>query len=246
MRNRRRPKPFTRLRQSLARSGKTLQRRRKKLQKQATKSVRRFTKRTTAAARRTQRQAAKASRRLQRTAKRRAVKATAKAVRSAKRFRKTFNRTVKASRKSLKKYNRERRKRARQLEIKRRSIARQQKREFGRVVLVGQQLPEQFEKGLPSNDSGASIPGQPPRMRTGKGRKSITVEVRMRGTKPEGRVYVDKKVAGYMAMWEFRKDGKARPFLKPAVMDNLSEYGQQVIQEAKKVPTGQRRRAVVR
>ena len=65
-------------------------------------------------------------------------------------------------------------------------------------------------------------------MRTGKGRKSITAELRMNGKKPQARVYVDKKVAGYMAMWEFRQDGKARPFLKPAVENNLNMFGAEI------------------
>lgn len=77
-------------------------------------------------------------------------------------------------------------------------------------------------------DTGASKPGEPPKMRTGKGRRAIKAQLRMRGKKLESRVYVDKKIAPYMAMWEFRQDGQQRPFLRPALMNNLNMIGETI------------------
>jgi hypothetical protein len=221
----------------------------KRLKKVATKTIKATRKKLTRAGKRTRKTLTKAGK----SGTRRALrgfkstrKKTAKALKAAKRFRKSANKSLRAAGKRLKKYRRDRARQRKQLAAKQRSELRTQKREFGRLVLVGEQLSEEFQKGMPAQDPGASFPGQPPRMRTGKGRQSITVELRMSRGKPEGRVFVDKKIAPYMAMWEYRKDGKARPFLKPAVVDNLQEYGNQAIREAKRVPTGAKRKAVVR
>jgi hypothetical protein len=145
----------------------------------------------------------------------------------------------------VKKFTRGIRRQVREYQRKQRAELRVRRREFGRVVIAGEQLAEEFEKGVRVPDPGSSRPGQPPRMRTGKGRKSITVEIRMKGQKPEG-VYVDKTVAPYMAMWEFRQDGKQRPFLRPSVMDHLSEYGQQVVKAGAQLRGSNKRRALVK
>lgn len=155
-------------------------------------------------------------------------KASKRAVRKLKRTVKATKRTAKATRKQTKslirrakKYNRDR--------IKRRNAARRAKeREFNRLTLTG----ETDLLGVMLLDfrdsSGASKPGEPPKMRKGTGRKSITAELRMKGKKPEARTYVDKRIAPYMAMWEFRQDGQQRPFLKPAVENNLNLFGAEI------------------
>ena len=70
----------------------------------------------------------------------------------------------------------------------------------------------------------------------------------MKGKKPQARTYVDKKVAGYMAMWEFRQDGKGRPFLKPAVENNLNMFGAEIGNTLKQQlrPQAGRKKATVR
>lgn len=155
-------------------------------------------------------------------------KASKRAVRKLKRTVKATKRTAKVTRKQTKslirrakKYNRDR--------IKRRNAARRAKeREFNRLTLTG----ETDLLGVMLLDfrdsSGASKPGEPPKMRKGTGRKSITAELRMKGKKPEARTYVDKRIAPYMAMWEFRQDGQQRPFLKPAVENNLNLFGAEI------------------
>jgi len=102
-------------------------------------------------------------------------------------------------------------------------------------------------------DPGASKPGEPPKMRTGRGRNSIrAAEVRGTGSygrklKPAARTFVDKKIAGYMAMWEFRKDGKARPFLAPSYRANKKILQGVLMGNLKKLKRqGRRRKAVVK
>lgn len=96
-----------------------------------------------------------------------------------------------------------------------------------------------------SGDPGASRPGEPPKMRTGEGRYSIKAEVRQRGKQIVSRTYVDKKVAPYMAMWEFRQDGKQRPFLKPGLMNNLGAFQTKVGAELKRASTSAAKRKAV-
>jgi hypothetical protein len=74
-------------------------------------------------------------------------------------------------------------------------------------------------------------------MRSGQGRYSIKAELRARGKKVVSRTYVDKKIAPYMAMWEFRQDGQQRPFLKPALMNNLRAFQTKVGAELKRAST---------
>ena len=175
-------------------------------------------------------------------------KASKRAVRKLKRTVKATKRTAKATRKQTKslirrakKYNRDR--------IKRRNAARRAKeREFNRLTLTGETdllgvMLLEFR-----DSSGASKPGEPPKMRKGTGRKSITAELRMKGKKPEARTYVDKRIAPYMAMWEFRQDGQQRPFLKPAVQNNLNLFGAEIGNTLKQQlrPQAGKKKAVVR
>ena len=88
-----------------------------------------------------------------------------------------------------------------------------------------------------SEDPGASKPGEPPKMRSGEGRYSIKAELRLRGKKIVSRTYVDKKIAPYMAMWEFRQDGEQRPFLKPGLMNNIKQFQTKVGAELKRAAT---------
>jgi len=96
-----------------------------------------------------------------------------------------------------------------------------------------------------SEDPGASRPGEPPKMRSGEGRYSIKAEVRQRGKNIVSRTYVDKKVAPYMAMWEFRQDGEQRPFLKPGLMNNLGQFQTKVGAELKRAATQVRKKKAV-
>ena len=102
-------------------------------------------------------------------------------------------------------------------------------------------------------DRGSSRPGEPPKMRTGVGRSSIKAELRRRGAsktsrgKLESRTYVDKKIAPYMALWEFRPDKEQRPFLKPGVEKNANLIGNAMAADLKRFATAQpKQRAVVR
>lgn len=97
-----------------------------------------------------------------------------------------------------------------------------------------------------SGDPGASRPGEPPKMRTGIGRSAIKAELRAQGKKIVSRTYVDKKIARYMAMWEFRQDGKERPFLKPGLMNNLKTFQTKVGAELNRSATGPKRKATVK
>lgn len=200
-----------------------------KATKRATKRIRRVTRKTekflaSNSLARAERRAAKRTRKAAIRASKRAAKQTRRAVRQARKARKTAKQFVTRTKRALRDRNRQRKKA--QTAARREQRARE--REFNRVTLSGDAdilgaMLGDFREG-----SGSSKPGEPPKMRTGKGRKSITAELRMKGKKPEARTYVDKKVAGYMAMWEFRQDGKARPFLKPAVENNLNMFGQEI------------------
>ena len=175
-------------------------------------------------------------------------KASKRAVRKLKRSVKATKRTAKAARKQAKslirrakKYNKDR--------IKRRNAARRAKeREFNRLTLTGEADLAGVTLLELRESSGASKPGEPPKMRKGTGRKSITAELRMKGKKPEARTYVDKKIAPYMAMWEFRQDGQQRPFLKPAVENNLNLFGKEIGNSLKQQlrPQAGRKKAQVR
>lgn len=87
------------------------------------------------------------------------------------------------------------------------------------------------------NDPGASRPGEPPKRRSGKGRDAIQAQLithKKKASKIAARTYVNKRQAAYMAMWEYRKDGKARPFLKPSVENNRGMLGDIIGRSLKK------------
>jgi len=100
-------------------------------------------------------------------------------------------------------------------------------------------------------DKGASKPGEPPKMRTGTGRNSIrAAEVHGKTLlggkrKPMAKTFVDVRIARYMAMWEYRKDGTARPFLKPSYNRNKRMLAKLMAAELKKMRRGAKRTAKV-
>ena len=170
------------------------------------------------------RKTAKRARRAAIRATKRTAKQTRRAVKQARKARKTAKQFVTRTKRALRDRRRQKKKAATQA----RRDQRAREREFNRLTLSGDSDTSGAAFGDAKEGSGASKPGEPPKMRTGKGRKSITAELRMKGKKPQARTYVDKKVAGYMAMWEFRQDGKGRPFLKPAVENNLNMFGAEI------------------
>ena len=213
-----------------------------KAAKRATKSIKRATRRV---------ERTLASNTLARTGRKtakRAKKATKKAVKTAKKTAKQTRKRIKSFVSGLKKANRDRNRRRKKAATQARKDQRAKEREFNRLTLSGDADISGAMTGGFLEGSGSSKPGEPPKMRTGKGRKSITAELRMKGKKPEARTYVDKKVAGYMAMWEFRRDGKARPFLKPSVENNLNMFGQEIGNSLKQQlrPQAGKKKATVR
>lgn len=144
-----------------------------------------------------------------------------KTLRKAKRARKAIRKTTKAVKRGLKKRRSARKKRLTEA----RRAERERRRSEERQEIQGSADISQATIIRASQDRGASQPGEPPKMRTGKGRDSIKAELRKRGQKMVSRVYVDKKIAPYMAMWEFRQDGQQRPFLKPGVENNKGIFG---------------------
>lgn len=220
-----------------------------KLRAKANKAVSKAAKNTQKAVRQKAKRAARAARRGKKTARKLAKKTTKKAVRfsrqsrkAARRLAKRTNRkakqSVRAARraskaakrgiKAFKKLRRDRAKRQRAARVAANKLRREKERDFNRLFVTGEvDLSSAVFMELQDRD-GSSLPGEPPKMRTGDGRKSITAELRMKGKKPEARTYVDKRIAPYMAMWEFRQDGKQRPFLKPAVHNNLKALGSEI------------------
>lgn len=215
-----------------------------------------LSKAVTRRAKKANRQAKRASKTLKRIGKRRLREARRRLkklpgqTRKAKRF---VKKTLRAASKNTTRFFKARKKAARLRERERKIQVRDQKR----ALRAEQRARTQFDlsgtadiTGLSvrtsNQDPGASRPGEPPKLRTGKGRASIKAQLRLKGKKLESRVYVDKKVAPYMAMWEFRKDGEARPFLKPAVEDNQAELGKVIGSELKQANRGGKRKAVVK
>ena len=224
-----------------------------KLRAKANKAVAKAAKRATKRIRRVTRKTEKflASSTLARTGRKtakRATKATKKAVKTARKTAKQTRKRIKSFVSGLKKANRDRNRRRKKAATQARREQRAREREFNRLTLSGDADISGAMTGGFLEGSGSSKPGEPPKMRTGKGRKSITAELRMKGKKPQARTYVDKKVAGYMAMWEFRQDGKARPFLKPSVENNLNMFGQEIGNSLKQQlrPQAGKKRATVR
>lgn len=144
-------------------------------------------------------------------------------------------RAIKAARKAARRRSRE----SKREKKKRQSEARKQAREAARAR-VRQEIRGAVDISganvvQASEDRGASRPGEPPKMRSGKGRSSIKAELFKRSNRLASRVFVDKKIAKYMAMWEFRQDGEGRPFLKPSLMNNLNTIGRVIGSELMQV-----------
>ena len=224
-----------------------------KLRAKANKAVAKAAKRATKGIKRATRRVERklASNTLARTGRKtakRATKATKKAVKRARKTAKQTRKRIKSFVSNLKKANRDRNRRRKKAAAQARKDQRAREREFNRLTLSGDADISGAMTGGFLEGSGSSKPGEPPKMRTGKGRKSITAELRMKGKKPQARTYVDKKVAGYMAMWEFRQDGKARPFLKPSVENNLNMFGQEIGNSLKQQlrPQAGKKKATVR
>jgi hypothetical protein len=227
---RRRKSQFAKLR---AKANKAVARNAKAVRKQARKRVRRVERALQSNS--LARTAKRSSKRVTRQAKR-SLKATLKQSRKlAKKSGKLRRRTLKAVRQARKRtskalvsirreYRRKQRNKAQRLRAANKALRAEQK-QYGKLALIAEADLSGATIRQASDRSGASLPGEPPRMRTGKGRQSISAELRTKGKKIEARTFVDKKIAPYMAMWEFRRDGKQRPFLKPAVEDNLHMFG---------------------
>jgi hypothetical protein len=215
-----------------------------------------LSKAVTRRAKKANRQAKKTSKVLKRIGKqrlreaRRRLKKLPGQTRKAKRFAK---KTLRAASKNTTRFFKAQKKAARLRERKRKIQARDQKRALRAEQRAKTQLDLTGTADITgarvrtSNaDPGASRPGEPPKMRTGKGRSSIKAQLRLKGKKLESRVYVDKKIAPYMAMWEFRNDGEGRPFLKPAVDDNKEAFGKVIGTELKQANKGGKKKAVVK
>jgi hypothetical protein len=215
-----------------------------------------LSKAVTRRAKKANRQAKKASKSIKRIGKRklkqarRRIKKLPGQTRKAKRFAK---KTLRAASKNTTRFFKARKKASRLRERERKIQARDQRRALraqdrartqldltGNVDISGARI------RTSNADPGASRPGEPPKMRTGKGRTAIKAQLRLKGKKLESRVYVDKQIAPYMAIWEFRKDGKQRPFLKPAVEDNKETFGKVIGSELKQANKGGKKKAVVK
>lgn len=213
------------------------------------------------AARRLRRKITKADKAITRRVSRTLRRADAKILRAVKRVRKQSPRILKRKLKAGKKAGKAA---ARRLRVNARKAPRvirkqlkayqkayrkrQQAKERARTrMAIGQEVEFSSIRGAQATqsagDTGGSKPGEPPKMRTGKGRSSIMAELRRKGKyKIESRVFVDKKIAPYMALHEFRPDKKQRPFLKPSVEENLQLLGRVIGQQLKELATAAPRR----
>ncbi len=235
-----------------------MSRQRRRKQKSAYKRLRAA---SVKAARRLRRKITKADKAITRRVSRTLRRADAKILRAVKRVRKQspkiLKRKLKAGKKAGKAAVRRLRVNARkaprvirkQLKAYQKAYRkRQQAKERARTrMAIGREIDFGAIRGAQATqaagDTGGSRPGEPPKMRTGKGRSSIVAELRRKGKyKIESRVYVDKKIAPYMALWEFRPDKKQRPFLKPSVQENLRLLGQVIGQQLRELATAAPRR----
>jgi len=177
------------------------------------------------AGRRQAKRARRAAKRAARAAARQAQKQPKKTLRAARK-------AIKAAKKQIRQAKRNRREKEKRRKATTRAAnraRREREKQFNKLAITGEaDLSGAVVRDKTKWSPGASKPGEPPRRRTGKGWQSITAELRMKGKKPEARTFVDKKIAPYMAMWEFRPDDKQRPFLKPAVNDNITLLGREI------------------
>ena len=241
---------------TLKNAAKNIARQKKRARRTLNAKSRQLAKATNRQKRAAIRQAKKARKTIARVGKRRirdlkrGLKKTTKEARRAKRL---LKRKVKSTRAATAKFFRNRKKAARLREKNRNIAAREQRkslrvqrRNATQIDLTGTADISTARIRQASGDPGASRPGEPPKLRTGKGRSAIRAQLRMSGKKLTSRVYVDKRTAGYMAMWEFRKDGKQRPFLKPSVENNLDQFGKIIGSELKQANRGGKKKAVVK
>jgi len=254
-RRKRKPKPlFVRLQKSVGRAVRNVSRRRKRLVKRASRAVSRSVKRTETKVARAIRKTAKGTLKTARRTARQAKRTTKTLVRQGGRV---TRRGIKAGRRNAKwavrRLRVNSRKAPRVIRKKLKTLQRAyKKRQQARLTArTRMRIMEdvQFEsiRGAQATqsgtDTGGSRPGEPPKMRTGKGRSSISAELRRKGKyKLESRVFVDKKIAPYMALWEFRPDKKQRPFLKPSVQENLELLGRVIGQRLQELATASPRR----
>lgn len=222
MAKRRRKSAFAKLR---AKANKSIARKIRNTQKTVRRATRQIER--TLASNSLARAGRKLARKTTRISKRltkKAVKRTKKTLKAARQARKTTTKSLQAWRRG----NRQRIRERKRAQSAANRALRIEQRQYNRLTLQGDVETTGATLRQSSDNRGSSRPGEPPRMRTGKGRQSITAELRMKGKKPEARTFVDKKVASYMAIWEFRPDNKQRPFLKPAVNDNITLLGREI------------------
>jgi len=220
-----------------------------KLRAKAVKSVRKASKKLSSGRRKAARRIAKTTRQTIRQtrastnkARRTLARRTKKTVRAVKRFTKAGKKnTSKALRGARKAIQARKKKKLDRQRIQRKALkaaerARTRRELIGDVSLVGASAVETSE------DPGASRPGEPPRRRTGKGQSAIKAELFRQGKQVKSRVFVDKKIAPYMALWEFRPDNKQRPFLKPTIDRNMNILGKIIGTELRQLATAKPKR----
>jgi hypothetical protein len=235
-----------------------MSRQRRRKQKSAHKRLRAA---SVKAARRLRRKITKADKAITRRVSRTLRRADAKILRAVKRVRKQYPKILKRKLKTGKRAGKAAVRRLRVNARKAPRVIRKQLKAYQKAYRKRQQAKERARTRMAigreidfgairgaqatqaAGDTGGSRPGEPPKMRTGKGRSSIVAELRRKGKyKIESRVYVDKKIAPYMALWEFRPDKKQRPFLKPSVQENLQLLGQVIGQQLRELATAAPRR----
>jgi hypothetical protein len=216
-----------------------------RLGRKKVKAARRITKRITKKATRSLKRGAKALNRFDKRLDKRQRRFLKKLPAKIKRTRKVFRRLNKRLSKGLRIARKEFKRLSKPYQLRGKKLG--QRRAERRQEIKGTFDTSRSKIVQASADPGASRPGEPPKMRSGQGRYAIKAEVRQRGKEIVSRTYVDKKIAGYMAMWEFRQDGEQRPFLKPGLMNNLSAFQTKVGAELKRAATSVgKRKAVVK
>lgn len=212
---------------SFAKKKKALQRKAKRTFKRAKKLGVKSIKRTKRIAKRSNRKAASLLKKAKRTYRRVSKVSLRK-----------LKRATKISKRAFKKLSKPYQLRGKKL---------RQRRQEARIRLSGRIDLSKANIVQATGDTGASRPGEPPKMRSGKGRSAIQAELRKRGSQVVGRTFVDKKIAPYMAIWEFRQDDQQRPFLKPGLENNMSTFRTTVGAELKRAVTAvPKRKAVVK
>jgi hypothetical protein len=244
------------LKKRLKTASKNIARQKRRAQRSLKSKSRYLARETNRQRKRALRQAKKIQRTLRRSGKRRVRELrrfAKKTTKEARRARRLVARKVNSGRKAASRFFKNRKRAAKIRERQRKAVAIQQRREARaqqrartQIDLTGTADISTARITQAGADPGASKPGEPPKLRTGKGRSAIKAQLRLKGQKLESRVYVDKKIAPYMAMWEFRKDGKGRPFLKPSVENNKDQFGKIIGSELKQANKGGRKKAVVK